>query len=208
VDAELLLMDMVDDADNGGRPARQHRREERDAILAVDHGVEASPVAGEEGRGVDVQRVCATTAFDTYAIDHRMGWSTAVAGGHQGHLGAAGGEAAGDLPAEDLGATGLRVGRVPPVQEQHPGSGQAGDLVTVERHPLLVPPTIEWECCQLPSGVDAGIGAARTRSAGDTPTLEDSGNQSAVGSCAAGSTGWMRWCAQRRKEDATIRFAS
>jgi hypothetical protein len=76
MDPELLLVDVVDDADNRGRPAHEQRREERDPVLAVDHGVEAPAVGGEEGGRVGVQRIGAAPAMDTHAVDHLAGRRT------------------------------------------------------------------------------------------------------------------------------------
>jgi len=49
VGAELLVVDVVDDDEHGGATSGEHQgREERDAVLAVDHDVVCVP--GQSGR--------------------------------------------------------------------------------------------------------------------------------------------------------------
>ncbi len=120
-------MDVVEDLDHRGAGGQHQGAEERDAVLAVHHRVDAAAVAQQLGEDGRIHSERAAAAVDLDAADGGRPGLAGRAGGEQAHSGAGRGEALGHRLAVEFSTTGLRVVKITPVEEHHTTAGERVD---------------------------------------------------------------------------------
>jgi hypothetical protein len=112
----------MDDLDDRHVALDERRREERDAVLAVDHVVDAAETAQQSQRRARVEAQCAARPHDLDAVDHRARRLLGPAGRQPRHARAGLDPPRGDLVHVLLGTARLGVLDVAPVQHDDPGA--------------------------------------------------------------------------------------
>jgi hypothetical protein len=114
---------VVDDLHNSQSRIGEERREERNAVLAVEDGVELAAGAHQPARGSRVEGQLTARPEHVQSVDDLAARLAFGAGGEPGDVDSPLDPATADLVHVLLGATGLRVPGVAPVQDEDARSG-------------------------------------------------------------------------------------